>query len=208
MKNQFDLFVDEYDEWFRKNPNLFESELRAIQKIFPKSKVKSLEIGVGSGIFAEKLGIEFGVDPSENMLLFAQKRGVKVKKGIAEILPYSDSSFDLALFITSLCFISDPEGALLEAYRVLNENGSVIVAFIKKDSVLGETIEASKNESKFYKGAQLFTTAEMITLLENAGFKINQTVQSLFNLSGIEPEQPKDGYDQGSFIVIKANKVT
>lgn len=208
MKNQFDLFVDEYDEWFRKNPNLFESELRAIQKIFPKSKVKSLEIGVGSGIFAEKLGIEFGVDPSENMLLVAQKRGVKVKKGVAEILPYSDSSFDLTLFITSICFISNPEAALREANRVLNENGSVIVAFIKKDSVLGETIEASKNESKFYKGAQLFTTAEMITLLENAGFKINQTVQTLFNLSGIEPELPKDGYDQGSFIVIKANKVT
>jgi len=41
----------------------------------------SIEIGVGTGKFAEPLGITYGVEPSENMYKIAQKLNINIIKG-------------------------------------------------------------------------------------------------------------------------------
>lgn len=48
-------------------------ELLAIRQVMPVGK-KGIEIGIGSGIFAEQLDINYGVDPSGSMLDLAKKR--------------------------------------------------------------------------------------------------------------------------------------
>lgn len=206
MKNPFDEYANEYDNWFVTNRVLFESELKAIEEVFPIGKVKALEIGCGTGIFAEKLGVEYGIDPAPFALEIAKKRGVVVTEGYAENLPYSNHSFDLVLFITSICFIKDIEKAFQEANRILRDKGSIIIAFIKKDSTLGMEIEKSRNTSKFYKEAKLYTVSEVSKLLTNNGYKIDRIVQTLISLSKEESENPKEGFEQGSFIVVKASK--
>ncbi len=62
--NPFDIYSDEYEDWFKKNEITFQSELLALKQVVPIGK-KGIEIGIGSGIFAAKLNIQFGVDPSE-----------------------------------------------------------------------------------------------------------------------------------------------
>lgn len=206
MKNPFDEYANVYDSWFVTNRVLFESELKAIQEVFPKGKIEALEIGCGTGIFAERLGVEFGIDPASFALEIAKKRGVVVTEGYAENLPYPNHSFDLALFITSICFIKDVQKAFQEANRILRDKGSIIIAFIKKDSTLGMEIEKSRNTSKFYKEAKLYTVLEVSNLLTNNGYKIDRIVQTLISLSKEESEDPKEGFEQGLFIVIKASK--
>jgi len=66
-QNPFNTFTDEYENWFVENETLFRSELLALKQVMPTNK-KGIEIGVGSGIFAEKLHITWGVDPSVKML--------------------------------------------------------------------------------------------------------------------------------------------
>jgi ubiquinone/menaquinone biosynthesis C-methylase UbiE len=204
-KNPFDIYPDEYENWFIKNELLFQSELLALKQVVPTNK-KGIEIGVGSGLFAEKLNIKFGIDPSEKMLEFAKQRKIIVEKGVAENLPYTDNSFDFAVFVTSICFVENPEKAIKETYRILNNNGEIIIAFIDKESSLGQILEKNKNESKFYKDAKFFSVKEIVELIETNGFLINSIFQTLTKKNIKAIEQPLKGYEKGSFIVIKGNK--
>ena len=102
-QNPFNILASEYEAWFVENKILFQSELLALKQVVPVDK-KGVEIGIGSGIFAEQFGIRFGIDPSEKMLEYAQKRGLDVQNGVAENLPYENESFDFALFVTAICF--------------------------------------------------------------------------------------------------------
>jgi ubiquinone/menaquinone biosynthesis C-methylase UbiE len=77
--NPFNLFTDEYEHWFIENETVFESELRALRRVVPVDKT-GIEIGVGSGIFAEKLQITWGVDPSDKMLELARRCNLLVIK--------------------------------------------------------------------------------------------------------------------------------
>jgi len=57
----FDLHSDQYEDWFVRNQFVFQSELNALRKII-SSRGKGIEIGIGSDIFAEPLGIREFVD--------------------------------------------------------------------------------------------------------------------------------------------------
>jgi len=204
-ENPFDLFTEEYEAWFRENENTFQSELLALRQVVPIGK-KGVEIGIGSGIFAEKLGIQSGIDPSEKMLSIACERGRDVVNGVAENLPYPEASFDFAVFITSICFVDDPEKAMMEARRVLKPHREIIIAFIDQDSVLGKYLEKEKGKSKFYKHASFFSVTEIINHLEVVRFNVTSIFQTLENPGNKEIEQPMEGYGKGSFVVIKGKK--
>jgi ubiquinone/menaquinone biosynthesis C-methylase UbiE len=203
--NPFDIYPDEYENWFIDNKIIFQSELLALKQVVPIEK-KGVEIGIGSGIFAEKLDIKFGIDPSEKMLEYAKNRNLIVEKGFAEKLPYTDKSFDFAVFITSICFIKNPHEALKEAYRILKGNGIIIIAFIDKNSSIGKTLEKQKQESKFYKNANFYSVKEMISLIEQNDFEIMTICQTLIDMNLPIPENPKNGYGEGGFVVIKGIK--
>lgn len=204
-ENPFDTYAAEYENWFLENSIHFQSELLALQQVV-SSERKGVEIGIGSGIFAEKLNIKFGIDPAENMLSYARQRNLTVTQGVAENLPYIDHSFDFAVFITSLCFIDNPLKALQEAYRIIRSNGELIIAIIDKESFLGQLLIAEKEHSKFYKNANFYTVKELILLLESANFEVIQILQTLTDLNNNEVEQPIEGFGLGSFVVIKATK--
>lgn len=203
--NPFDIYTAEYENWFKENNNFFQSELLALKRVVPNEK-KGIEIGIGSGIFAEKLDIKFGIDPSENMLKLARQRNLTVDYGFAENLPYPDNSFDFAVFITSICFINNPSKALQEAYRVIKQNGNLIIAFIDKESSLGQILTAEKNDSKFYRTAYFYSVKEIISLIESCNFVVSEIFQTLTDLKKTEIEQPMKGFGKGSFVVIKGNK--
>lgn len=169
--NPFDSLVDRYENWFVENKILFESEVLALKQAVPSGK-NGLEIGIGTGIFAEQLGIKYGVDPSEKMLEVARGRNLDVQVGVAENLPYDDASFDFAVFITSICFIDNPKKAVEEARRVINENGEIIFAIIDKGTAFGQFLEKNKEKSEFYKFARFHTVDDIIELLEENGFTV------------------------------------
>ena len=118
-----------YDSWFDENPLLLEAEAEAIRQVMPEFQ-SGVEIGVGTGIFASRLGIGTGVDPSPDMGSWAERRGIRFIQGEAEALPLPDAAYDLALMATVDCFLTDPEAAFREVHRVLQPGGQFVIAFL------------------------------------------------------------------------------
>lgn len=205
-QNPFDNLASEYESWFVENKILFQSELLALKQVVPVDK-KGVEIGIGSGIFAEQLGIRFGIDPSEKMLEYARKRGLDVQKGVAENLPYEKETFDYAVFITAICFVDNPELAVKEAFRILKKRGEIIIAILDKETRFGRFLENNKKRSQFYSHARFFSVSEIRELLENNSFRVTQTVQNLEDPASRKIETPTEGFGKGSFVVLKGVKV-
>ena len=203
----FDNHLNEYEEWFDSNHYVYLSELEAVKKLLP-STGRGIEIGIGSGLFAEPLGIKEGCDPSAEMRGKAEKRGLKITECVAENLPYDDDSINYALMVTTICFVDDPQKTFNEIFRVLKPGGSVIVAFVDKDSPVGKIYLENKAKSMFYKEATFFSTKEILKLLKDAGFKTESILQTVFGiLKEIhEIQRPKEGHNEGSFVVVKGIK--
>lgn len=201
----FDENALDYDNWFERHNTAFQTELLAIKQAIPFHK-KGIEIGVGTGRFAEYFGITDGVEPSENMAQIAEQRGIKVIKAVAEDLPIKSESFDFALLVTTVCFLNDIPKAFSEIRRILKPKGEIIVAIIDKNSALGKKYEAKKAKNKFYKDAHFHSTEDITTRLTQAGFHKFEYWQTLFKENSEQIEEPKEGFGKGSFVVIKAQK--
>src|SRR5690625_3723432 len=201
----FDKHTGDYDTWFERHQSAYQSELLALKQAIPLKK-KGIEIGVGTGRFAQPLGVKHGVEPAENMAEIATKRGIEVIKAVAEDLPIEDESFDFALMVTTVCFLSNIPKAFSEIRRILKPKGEIILAIIDRESELGEKYEAVKDENKFYKDAHFHSTQELTDLLTQAGFGKLEYWQTLFALNTDQIEQPKKGFGEGGFVVIKAQK--
>ena len=203
----FEKYVQQYEEWFRKNHLVYEAELRAVKALLPEKK-GGVEIGVGTGRFAGPLGIKLGIEPSNHMRELAQKRGIQVLNGVAEELPLGNSKLDFVLMVTTVCFVDDVNQAFQEAYRVLVKGGFLIVGLVDRNSPLGQIYVKHQNESLFYKEATFFSVDEVIEVMALAGFTEFTCRQTIFRgLSQITETEPmKPGYGEGSFVVIRGRK--
>ena len=179
----FDETAEDFDRWFNKNKIIFESELLG-EKYFLHSPKNSVSIGVGSGLFASKLGIEYGVEPSEEMAKLAEKRGIKVEIGTAEKVPFENEKFDTVLLGTVLSYVNDPQKAVKEAYRILKHNGHIIVSFLAREGSYAMMYDLAYLRGthdpeiapkypypvKFIKGTRWLSKIEVSNLLKDVGF--------------------------------------
>jgi ubiquinone/menaquinone biosynthesis C-methylase UbiE len=207
--NKIEIFeknYKKYDKWFDDHKKIYDAEIEAIKSILPSFK-NGIEIGGGSGRFAVALGIREIVEPSNKMSFLAQKRGIRTIKGTAENLPLKNNFFDLALLVTTICFVNDERKALREIYRILQRNGILVIGFIDKNSSLGKLYEKNRKNSTFYKDAKFFSKDEIIALLEEEKFTVKECVETLYgeDLKNLTFEIKKCG-EGGSFIAIKALK--
>ena len=112
----FDEHAAEYDSWFLQNRNVLQSEVELLAAALPNSG-RTLSVGCGSGLFemilreSHDIDIHFGVEPAEGMAEIAMKRGMEVKIGSAEKLPFDDNSFDTVLFNGTQSYIGNLKAA-------------------------------------------------------------------------------------------------
>lgn len=201
----FKKYFKEYDEWFDKNQNIYLAELYALKSLVPSNKF-GIDIGVGTGRFALPLNIKLAIEPSGKMAEISKKLGIQVYKGVAENLPFKKKIFDFIIFVTTICFVDNLEKTFTEAYRVLKNNGFIIVGFIDKESKLGKKYQLKKIKSKFYKEANFFSVKEVIDILRKTKFKDMTIKQTVFTNKNDKFDNIDDGYGKGSFVIIKANK--
>ena len=129
--------------------------------------------------------------------------------GRTAFFPFKDSQFELALMVTSICFVDNLNLAFREVYRILKPGGYLIIGFVDKDSSLGKLYQQHKEKSLFYKIATFYSTKEVVNILSKVGFKgfyFRQTIfQSINEIKNVEPV--KENYGEGSFVVIRARKL-
>ncbi len=207
----FDDLALEYDAWFdREGSLIFFIEVQAFRELLPSLPKPCLEIGVGSGRFAQALGIETGVDPSIKLVEMARRRGINAFLGRGEQELFDEESFGTVFLIVTLCFLDSPLDVLKEANRILIPGGKIVLGLVLKESPWGQFYQQKKAEGhRFYKYATFYSCDEIVRLLVQAGFVIEKTVSTLFQRPGKvhRTERPKEGYFPGAgFTIIVAGK--
>ena len=206
-QSPFEQYVREYEQWFAEHHWVYQAEIQAVRSLLPPTG-SGLEIGVGSGRFAEPLAISLGVEPSRQMAALAKRRGIQIIHGVAEHLPFADASFDFTLMVTTICFVADIGNALREAHRILVPNGHCLLGLVDRNSLLGQQYLQKQGESLFYRDAVFYSVDEVIVHLQQAGFHDISCRQTIFSgLSEISENEPVlEGFGQGSFVVVRGRK--
>jgi len=207
----FDLFAYNYDRWFEKEGRLiFSIESQAIKIALPNLDKPWLEIGVGSGRFAQALDIDTGLDPSIELLHMARRRGITAFLGRGEEKLFDEHAFGSVFLIMTLPFVDSPSAILKEAHRILVPNGKLVIASVLRDNPWGQLYESKKSQGhRLYKHATFYNYDEVTALLQKANFKLQTTVSTLFQLPGNVQrlEASKRGfYQSAGFTVIVASK--
>ncbi|MBI4295001.1 MAG: class I SAM-dependent methyltransferase [Chloroflexi bacterium] len=214
--NSFQAFharAAEYDTWYDSEAGaaIFAMELDCLRPFLHQQRRPYLEIGVGSGRFAQALGIECGLDPSPALLRMAVSRGTQVVKAVGEKLPFADGAFGGVLIALTLCFVDDPAKVLREARRVLVPGGGLVLGLILEGSPWAE-FYASKGRQghPLYSRARFFSRRQVEDLLQLAGFHALDYCSILFQMPGqrlYSPERSVSGYCKAAgFVAIDSCK--
>ena len=207
----FDAMASDYDAWFEEaGKTIFDIEVLAFQRVLSFLPKPWLEAGVGSGRFAQALGIKLGLDPSVKVAEMARRRGTAVLLGTAEQMPFTDEAFGTLFVIVTICFVASPLEVLKESHRVLVPGGKVVLGLVLRDSPFGRFYaEKKKRGHRFYQYAKFYSYAEVTRLLEEVGFATERVISTLFQIPGrVEHmESPRDGFaPSAGFTIVVAGK--
>jgi SAM-dependent methyltransferase len=186
----FDKLADRYDAWFDIEPGvaLFRAEVECLERLIPPDRSGWVEVGVGSGRFAQALSIPEGVDPSRPLLEMAAASGLRTVEGVAEELPYEDDSVDGILLVVTLCFLSDPHRAMDESARMLRPTGSLLVGIVPAGSAWGRFYTRKGAQGHpFYSVAEFYTADEVKQLARRSGFAFEEATSTLPSGPGMPP---------------------
>jgi ArsR family transcriptional regulator len=130
------------------------------------------DLGCGTGQLTELIapfaGRVIAVDDSAAMLTAARKRlasfdNTSIRAGSLEALPIEDASLDVALIFLVLHYVVEPERAIVEAHRVLNPGGRLIIV----DMMPHDRQDLVDEMGHVWRG---FSEQQMSELLQSAGF--------------------------------------
>lgn len=195
----FDNQAMHYDGWYKSKMGQFVDDVEtqlAFRMFTPMKGMRILDVGCGTGNFSIKLaemGCKVtGIDISEEMLKIARE---KVKaKGLevdfhqmdAYHLEFEENSFDGVFSMAAFEFITEPQKAYDEMYRVLKPGGQLLIGTIHGNSSWGRLYM-----SKAFRENSVFQHADFKTLeeLENLDRKnLVSSGECLF----IPPDAPEE----------------
>ncbi len=172
-----------YPEMFRLEQShfWFIGKQAFIDRAFSRLGLKSptiLDIGCGTGgttLTLGKWGKVIGLEKNARAVSFARSRGLTVKAGSANKLPFQNSTFTAVTFFDVLYHKGlDEHMALKEAWRVLSPGGYIIITDCAMPSLWSAHDEIM--DAKFR-----FTKKLLVNLVSSSGFEID-TVRSIYAL--------------------------
>ena len=231
IKQKFDGYANQYDEWFMKNENVFESELRLFKKALGNIEGKKiLSVGCGSGLFESYIdssGID-GVEPSRDMGAVAEKRGVKIiAYGLIEDIELPEKYYDIIYFNGSSSYMEELTPIYEKSLKSLKYGGNLILLDVPKESAFGFMYLLGKSlntyEHEFLNGVMpslpyplelassgvWHSTEEKINILKSLGiskFSFYQTLIKNPMYTNEKPEEVSEGYKSGGYVAIIAEK--
>lgn len=209
----FDSLAAEYDAWFEDEGRLiFAIEVKAFRTVLSLLPKPWLEVGVGSGRFAQVLGIENGIDPSVKLLEMATSRGIRTFLARGEDHFFNKETFGTVFLIATLCFVDSPIAVLHEAHRILKPEGKIVLGLVLRESPWGKFYQIKKQEGhRFYKYATFYSYQEVEKLITYSGFIIDKVISTLFRkpgeVKGMESPRGEFSANAGFTVIIARKKL-
>lgn len=208
-----DNYSERYDTWYDspKGRVLLATEVACLRPLLHRFPRPYLEVGVGTGRFAEALGIEHGLDPSPQALEKAQRRGVRVVLGRGEDIPFQEARFGGVLMAFTLCFVREPHKVMREIWRVLAPGGGLLLGLLLKGTPWADFYARRGSAGHpLYSTAHFYSKEEVEALLRKNSFRITGYRSTLFQkprLEAYREEPPTDTYVPGAGSVAIAASV-
>ncbi len=209
----FSTYAQRYDAWYETPMGrvLLATELACLRPLLQPFPRPCLEVGVGSGRFADALGIEYGVDPTAEALERAARRGIKAVPGIGESLPFKDASFGAVRLAFTLCFVQDPGMVIREIHRVLFPGGGAILGVLLKGTPWADFYaERGRQGDPFFSTAHFYSGEQVEAVLQRGGLCVVASRSTLFQPPGLEvyrEEEPAAGcVPRAGFVAFAAVK--
>ena len=212
MTNIFNHITEEYDAWYdsEEGKPLYDSELHCVKSFIQDCLTPVLEVGVGTGRFAQWFPGAIGIDPALNALRYARRRGVRVVQAAGEMLPFRNETFGCVFILCTLCFVQNPFAVLKEIKRVLKRDGNSVIGFINSDSSWGAHYEEKKKQNHpIYSRARFYSREDVEKVVEQSGLTISRVKSTLLQLPARPPvyEKSVDGFVEGAgFLCIEVRK--
>lgn len=202
----FERLAGRYDAWYEgpAGATVFPAEVACLRPLLAGLPRPWLEVGVGSGRFAEALGVEAGLDPAAAPLAIARSRGIGVVRGAGGRLPFRCGMFGAVLIVVTVCFADDPAALLAEARRVIRDDGAVVLGEVFAESAWGRFYQRNGAEGHpFYAAARFLARGQTLTLVTVAGLRVAAARAALFQPPDGSPqkEPARDGEDPAAGFV-------
>lgn len=154
----------------------FERHLKPLEQLAgPPAGRPLLDVGCHTGVFVEiaaRHGWDaWGVELSRWAVERAQARGLRVAQGTLETADLPEAHFDVVTMWDVIEHLTDPRGALEQAYRLLKPGGLVVVHTIDIDSLFARLMGARwpwLMEMHIY----YFSRRTLRAMLEQSGFQV------------------------------------
>lgn len=149
---------------------------RALELTKTSKDMKVLDIGCGMGATVNYLKTKYninsyGIDLSQKLIdLGKEKYNLSLIKGQGENLPFRDNYFHRVFAECTLSLMNNSEKTLKEAYRVLKQEGYLVITDVNAENT--EFIPELKKSNVGSCLRNLFDLEVLISSLENIGFKI------------------------------------
>ncbi len=194
--------VEDSHWWFVGRRAILETFLRGIVATTDADKdvripPRILDIGCGTGANLEMLaqfGSAEGVDVSDDALEFCLRKGLKVQKGLAESLPYTDETFDITTALDVVEHLDDDIAGLKEMHRVTKIGGHSLIFVPAFMWLWGVQDDISNHRIRY-------TKKQIVDRIEKAGFTVERATyanftffapilggRTLMKVTGIKPE--------------------
>lgn len=129
-------------------PDMVAQRARVRDTLALEAGERVLEVGCGNGLLADEMADEVGLtghvtgaDISDSMIALARahcgpRPELHFSAANADRLPYADASFDAAVTVQCLCFVTDVPKAMSELFRVLRPGGRLVILETDWDSLV------------------------------------------------------------------------
>lgn len=190
---------------------------KAIKLLSPYRPKAILDIATGTGDFAiQALSLNpdtiIGIDISEGMIEQGRqkidkknlKHKIELRKGDSENLAFKDNKFDAVIVAFGVRNFENLSKGLSEMYRVLNNNGKVVILEFSKPSkfpfkqvynlyfkyvlpIIGKMVSRDHSAYTYLpESVQVFPGGnDFLTILSNVGFKEVRCIPLTFGISSI-----------------------
>ncbi|MGQ0762870.1 MAG: class I SAM-dependent methyltransferase [Acidobacteriota bacterium] len=173
--------LEESHWWHIGRRHIIASFVKQICEQVTDHRPRILDVGCGTGgnlKLLSQFGNAEGVDISADALAFCRERGLEVKAGAAEDLPYEDATFDLVTALDVVEHLDDDVAGLREMRRVLRPGGRILIFVPTFMWLWGVQDDISHHRRRYRLPA-------LRRVLTEAGFKVERTTYA--NITFLPP---------------------